>query len=35
MDPIDMEKKITKDTKAVILVHMVGFPCKIDKIRRI
>jgi len=35
MDPIDMEKKITKNTKAVIPVHMVGFPCKMDKIMEI
>ncbi|MCX7917317.1 MAG: DegT/DnrJ/EryC1/StrS family aminotransferase [bacterium] len=32
IDPIDLEKKITKNTKAVIPVHMVGFPCNMDKI---
>jgi dTDP-4-amino-4,6-dideoxygalactose transaminase len=32
MDPVDLEKKITKRTKAIIPVHMRGMPAKIDKI---
>ncbi|MGB9677356.1 MAG: DegT/DnrJ/EryC1/StrS family aminotransferase, partial [Candidatus Ratteibacteria bacterium] len=35
MDPIDLEKKITKNTKAIIPVHMVGFPCNMEKIMEI
>ena len=35
MDPNDLEKKITKKTKAVIVVHMLGTPAKMDKIRKI
>ena len=27
-----VEKKITKKTKGVIVVHMAGYPCEIDKI---
>lgn len=32
MDPEDMEKKITSNTKAVIPVHMVGLSCDMEKI---
>ena len=35
MDPSDLERKITKKTKAVILVHMLGYPGYIDKIKKI
>lgn len=35
MDPEDMEAKITKNTKAVIPVHMVGLPCNMGKIKKI
>ena len=35
MDPIDLEKKITKNTKTIIPVHMVGFPCNMEKIMNI
>ena len=35
IDPVDIEKKITENTKAIIPVHMVGFPCKMDKIMEI
>jgi perosamine synthetase len=31
----DFEKKITKNTKAVIVTHTYGFPCDMDKIIRI
>ncbi len=35
MDPYDLEKKISKKTKAVIPVHMLGFACDLDKINTI
>jgi len=35
MDPYDLEKKISKKTKAVIPVHMLGFSCDLDKINTI
>tara|TARA_B100001093_G_C26780823_1_gene994530 strand:- start:451 stop:1647 length:1197 start_codon:yes stop_codon:yes gene_type:complete len=33
--PEDLEKKITKKTKAIICVHLAGWPCEMDKINRI
>ena len=35
LDPNDLLKKITKKTKAVIVVHMLGVPAKLDKIKSI
>jgi len=35
MDPVDLEKKITPLTKAVIVVHMVGVPARLDAIKAI
>ncbi len=35
MDPDDLVKKITKKTKAVIAVHMLGVPARLDKIKKI
>ena len=35
MDPNDLEKKITKNTKAVIVVHMLGVPARLDRIKKI
>ncbi len=35
MDPSDLEKKITQNTKAVIVVHMLGTPARLDKIKKI
>ena len=35
MDPNDLLKKITKKTKAVIVVHMLGVPANLDKITKI
>ncbi len=35
MDPDDLVKKINKKTKAVIIVHMLGVPAQVDKIKRI
>lgn len=32
IDPDDIEKKITSKTKAIIVVHMAGFPAKMDEI---
>lgn len=32
LDPKDIEKKITKNTKAIIPVHFGGHPCDMDKI---
>jgi len=34
-DPIEIEKKITKKTKAIIIVHMFGNPCKVLDIKKI
>lgn len=35
IDPADIEKKITSKTKAIIVVHMAGFPAEMDKILEI
>jgi perosamine synthetase len=35
MDPCDMERKITERTKAVLPVHMFGYPCDMDSITAI
>lgn len=35
IDPSDIEKKISKKTKAIIIVHFAGFPCKLNKINKI
>jgi dTDP-4-amino-4,6-dideoxygalactose transaminase len=35
IDPIDIEKKITTKTKAIIVVHMAGFPAHMDEIMAI
>lgn len=35
LDPKDFEAKITERTKAVIPVHIMGFPCNMDEIMRI
>jgi len=35
MDPADIEKKITKSTRAIIPVHMRGAPCSMDRIMEI
>lgn len=32
LDPEDLKKKISSHTKAVIPVHIAGFPCKMDEI---
>lgn len=35
IDPNEIEKKITAKTKAVIITHMWGMPCQMDKIVKI
>lgn len=35
IDPADIERKITSKTKGIIVVHMAGFPCKMDEIMTI
>ena len=35
ISPIDIEKKITKRTKAIMPVHIQGFPCDMDAIMKI
>tara|TARA_Y100000590_G_scaffold470736_1_gene669014 strand:- start:10015 stop:11172 length:1158 start_codon:yes stop_codon:yes gene_type:complete len=35
MDPVDLEKKISKNTKAVIVVHMLGVAARLDRIKSI
>jgi len=35
LSPKDLERRITRHTRAVIPVHMVGLPCDMDKIMRI
>lgn len=35
IDPAEIEKKITKNTKVIILVHLYGIPCDIEKISKI
>lgn len=32
LDPVDFEKKITKNTKAIIIQHTFGVPAQLDKI---
>jgi len=35
IDPIEIEKKITPNTKAIIVVHLQGLPCDMDAIMNI
>lgn len=35
IDPADIERKITSKTKAIVVVHMAGFPAKMDEIMAI
>lgn len=35
IDPKDIEKKITSKTKAIMVVHMAGFPSKMDEIMHV
>jgi dTDP-4-amino-4,6-dideoxygalactose transaminase len=35
IDPLDIERKITIKTKAIIVMHYAGFPCNMDSIKKI
>jgi dTDP-4-amino-4,6-dideoxygalactose transaminase len=35
IDPKQIEKKITKKTKAILIVHLAGLPCNMNEIMRI
>ena len=35
IDPVDVERKITARTKAVMAVHWGGYPCEIDELLRV
>lgn len=35
LDPEDVKKKITKNTKAIIPIHYGGMPCKISELKKI
>jgi perosamine synthetase len=35
LDPVDVEKKITAKTRAIIPVHYGGIPCQVEKLREI
>jgi len=35
IDPLDIEKRITEKTKAIMPVHMLGNPCNMDEILKI
>ena len=35
LDPKDIEKKINKNTKAIMPVHLSGHPCEMDKIKNL
>lgn len=35
IDPREIEKNITDKTKAILVVHMAGFPCRMDEIMTI
>lgn len=35
LDPLDVERKITSRTRAIIAVHMLGNPCDLDRLRPI
>jgi dTDP-4-amino-4,6-dideoxygalactose transaminase len=35
IDPSKIEQAITKDTKAIMAVHVFGYPCEVEKIKEI
>lgn len=35
LDPLDVERKITTKTKAIIPIHWGGYPCEIDELRAV
>ena len=32
---ITLEKKISQNTKCIVVTHLFGYPCKIDEIKKI
>jgi dTDP-4-amino-4,6-dideoxygalactose transaminase len=35
IDPLDVERKITKKTRAIVAIHWGGYPCDIDRLQKI
>ena len=35
LDPVDVERRITPRTKAIMAVHMLGNPCNLDALRAV
>ena len=35
IDPLDVERKITSKTKAIMAVHWGGYPCELDELNRL
>lgn len=35
IDPVDVERKITSKTKAVLAIHWAGYPCELDELRAV
>jgi dTDP-4-amino-4,6-dideoxygalactose transaminase len=35
LDPLDVERKITSKTKAILAVHWGGYPCELDELRAV
>jgi len=35
IDPLDVERKISSRTKAIVPIHWGGYPCELDELRRI
>ena len=35
LDPADMRQKITPRTKAAVIVHLWGLPCRVDEIQQV
>lgn len=35
IDPVEISKHITSKTKAIVVTHMWGYPCKMDEIKKI
>jgi dTDP-4-amino-4,6-dideoxygalactose transaminase len=35
LDPEDIERRITSRTKAIMLIHMLGNPCDMDRIMKL
>lgn len=35
IDPVDVERKITSKTKAILAIHWGGYPCELDELRAV